>query len=64
MLTVLEAIQLAGSLLGTIANASEAFNKIKTNLERNTEMTEEERKAFEDLKASDHAKPYWQSDVS
>ena len=53
-------IAMAGALLKIIGQANDAFGKIKASLEQNTELTEEERAAFEELKKSDYAKDYWQ----
>lgn len=56
----LEYIALASALLRTIAEASQALGSISNALYQSEEMTAEERKAFEELLGSDHAKSYWQ----
>lgn len=62
-MTPLEIIALINALLQAVGPIEDAIAKYKAILDSpGLEMTEAEIAAYEALKASDHAKPYWQED--
>lgn len=60
-MTPLEYIALARALMSLMSEAGQSLAKIRVTLSQNTEMSEADRIAFQDLLASDHAKDYWQA---
>lgn len=61
-MTPLEIIALLNAAIQLVGPLQQAVAQLKGTLDRNSQMSDVEIAAYEALKASDHARDYWQAD--